>query len=169
MSVTPKIYLFTPKGHSRVCWVICIVLKLQCTAIDKSRIDTTNTIDIIDIFDCIDPFKDNQYDQSDWLTLQTSPTQLYHCCFLFRFAWLIKLGIIFLLHPVSYCWYVNLCFLFSLCLPLNRTVVPTAKVVMLYQRVMAYYSVYHGQLFLPVFLLLTEPSSYVPGDINCDK
>ena len=32
-----------------------------------------------------------------------------------------------------------------------------------------YCFVYHGQLFLPGFLLLTEPSSCVPGAINCNK
>ena len=34
---------------------------------------------------------------------------------------------------------------------------------------MYYCCVYHGQLFIPGFLLLTESSSCVPGDINCNK
>ena len=34
---------------------------------------------------------------------------------------------------------------------------------------MGYCCVYHGQLFLPGFLLLTETSSCVPGASNCNK
>ena len=47
--------------------------------------------------------------------------------------------------------------------------VPTAEVILLSQIGMDYCCVYHGQLFLPEFLLLTEPSSFVPGNINCNK
>ena len=34
---------------------------------------------------------------------------------------------------------------------------------------MDYCCVYHGQLFLPGFILLIEPYSCVPGAINCNK
>ena len=74
-----------------------------------------------------------------------------------------------MLHPVSSYWYYHLWIIFWFCLPLNHTVVPTAEVRLISQRVMDYCCVYHGQLFLPVFLLLTEPSYCVPGDINCNK
>ena len=47
--------------------------------------------------------------------------------------------------------------------------VPTAEVGVLYQLGMDYCCVYHGQLSLPEFLLLTETSLCVPGDINCNK
>ena len=51
-------------------------------------------------------YEDNQYDRSDKLTLHTSPTQWHHCCFLFRFPWMIKVSsivvlqysVIFLVH-----------------------------------------------------------------------
>ena len=44
---------------------------------------------------------------------------------------------------------------------------PKAEVRPPPQRVMGYYCVYHGQFFLPGFLLLTQPASFVTGDINC--
>ena len=37
------------------------------------------------------------------------------------------------------------------------------------QQGMGYYCVYHGQLFLNGFLLLTEPSYFVPVAINYNK
>ena len=55
------------------------------------------------------------------------------------------------------------------CLPLNHTLVPTEEVILISQQGMDYCCVYRGQLFLPGFLLLIEPSSFVPGDINCNK
>ena len=70
---------------------------------------------------------------------------------------------------MSYCWYAHLCFIFCFCLPLNLTVVPTSEMRLLSQIGMDYCCVYHGQLFLPGFILLTEPYSCVPGDINCNK
>ena len=88
---------FTPKVHPRVCWFVCIILQLQRTSIENYRINAIDTINTIGIIDCINQYKDNQYDLSDRLTLQTSLTQLYHCCFLFRFAWLIKVRIIVVL------------------------------------------------------------------------
>ena len=42
-------------------------------------------------------------------------------------------------------------------------------ILLITQKGMAYWCVYHGHLFLPEFILLTEPSSFVPGDINCNK
>ena len=83
------------------------------------------------------------------MTLHTSPTQLHHCCYLFRFAWLIKVRIIVVLHPVSSCWYNHLCFLFFFFLTLNPTVVPTAEVRILSQKRMDYCCVSHGQFFSP--------------------
>ena len=74
-----------------------------------------------------------------------------------------------MLHPVSYCWYAHICFLFCFYFPLNPTVAPTAEVILISQKVMAYCCVYCGQLFLPGFLLLTEPTFSVPGVINCNK
>ena len=40
---------------------------------------------------------------------------------------------------------------------------------LLSQQGMDYCCVYHGQLFLPRFILLTKLSSCVPGDINCNN
>ena len=74
-----------------------------------------------------------------------------------------------MLHPLVYCCYDHLCFIFLFCLPLNPTLVPTAEVRLISQRGIYYYCVYHIQLFLPSFLLLTEPSSCVPGAINYNK
>ena len=87
--------LFTSKDHHRVCWVICIILQLQRTAIENSRIDKIDMINKIYRINCINQYEDNQYDQYDLLTLQTSPTQLQQCCFLFRFSWLNKVSSIF--------------------------------------------------------------------------
>ena len=42
-------------------------------------------------------------------------------------------------------------------------------ILLLPQQGMAYWCLYHGHLFLPGFILLTEPSYCVPGDINCNK
>ena len=158
--------IFTPKGHPRVCWVILIILQLHRTVTENSRIDTINTFDRID---CINEYEDNRYNQSDQLTLQTLPTQWRHCCFIFWFAWLIKVSSIFCYNPVSSFWYGHLCFIFCLWLPLNPTVVPTAEVRLISQQGMGYWCVYHGHMFLPVFILLTEPSSCVSGAINCNK
>ena len=47
--------------------------------------------------------------------------------------------------------------------------VPTAEVRLLSQQGMVYCFIYHGQLFLPGFIPLTESSSCVPGAINCNK
>ena len=47
--------------------------------------------------------------------------------------------------------------------------VTTVEVILLSQQGMDYCFVYHGQLSLSGFLLLTEPSSCVPGYINCNK
>ena len=74
-----------------------------------------------------------------------------------------------MLHSVSSCWYSQLCFIFCFCLPLNHTVVPIEDVRLIFQRGMDYCCVYHGHMFLPVFLLLTEPSYFVTGYINCNK
>ena len=98
-----KFPFFTPKGHPIVCWVICIILQLQSTEIENARtykIDTINTIDIINF---INQHKDNRYNWYDQLTLQTSPKQLHHCCFVFRFALLIKVRSGVVLQPVSSC------------------------------------------------------------------
>ena len=116
-----KSSLFTPKGHPGLFWVIWIILQLQRAAIENVRIDTINTIDKIDVIytidtinmidtidtidtintidriSCNNQYKDNWYDRSDQLTLQTSPTQWHHCCFLLRFAWLIKVRIVVVL------------------------------------------------------------------------
>ena len=48
-------------------------------------------------------------------------------------------------------------------------VLPTAEVRLLSQQGMDYCCVYHGQLFLPGFILLTEYYYCVPGAINCTK
>ena len=87
-----KFPFYTPKVHPGVCWAIWIILQLQRTAIENARIDTIDAIDLINIIDCINQYEENWYNQSDRLTLQTSPTQLHHCCFLFIFSWLIKLS-----------------------------------------------------------------------------
>ena len=102
----------------------------------------------------------------DTLDITNPITPLF---FIFIFLWLIKVRIIVVLHPVSYCCYAQLCFLFCLCLPLNPTLLPTSELRRLSQRVMAYCCVYHAQLFLPGFILLIEPSYCVPGAINCNK
>ena len=47
--------------------------------------------------------------------------------------------------------------------------VPTAEVRLISQLGMDYCCVYHSQLFLPGFILLTEPSSCVPGALNFNK
>ena len=132
-------------------------------------IDVIDTIDTIDIIDCIGQYEDNWYYQSDPLSLQTSPTQLQQCWFLFRFEFFIKLRSIAMFHPVSSCWYAHLWFLVRLCFSLNTKVVPTAEVGLLSQIVMAYCCVSRGKTFLPGFLLLTDPYSCVPGDINCNN
>ena len=90
--------LFPPKGNPRVFLVIWIILQLQRTRIENARIDKIDAIKLIDIIDCINQYKDNRYNRSDQLTLQTSPTQFHHRCFLFRFAWLIKVKSIVVLH-----------------------------------------------------------------------
>ena len=151
MPVTSKSSHFYLKGHLRVCWVIWVIFQLQRTAIENATIDTIDTINTIDIMDWINQYEDNQSDQ---LTLQNTPNQLYHCCFFFRFYWLIKVRSIVVLHPVSSCWYDKICLLFCFCLPLNLTVAPTAEVRLISQRGMGYCCVYHGQIFLTVFLLL---------------
>ena len=95
-----KFPLFTPKGGPRLCWVILIILQLQHTAIENARVDRFDTIDTIDTIGIINynnQYEYYWYDQSDKLTLQTSPTQWHHCCFLFRFAWLIKVSSIVVL------------------------------------------------------------------------
>ena len=51
--------VFTTKGHPRVFWVICIILQLQRTAIEKTRIGRINTINTIDMIDIIN--WNNQY------------------------------------------------------------------------------------------------------------
>ena len=131
--------LLTPKGHTRVCWVIWINIKLQRTAIENARIDTIDTTDTINRIDCINQYEDNWYNLSYRLTLHTSPTQLHQCCFLFRFYLLVKVRRIVVLHSVSYCWYAHLCFIFCLYLPLNTTVVPTSEVRLISQRGMDYF------------------------------
>ena len=75
----------------------------------------------------------------------------------------------FCYNPISYCWYDQLCFISYFCFPLNTTVVPTSEVILRSQRGMYYCYVYHSHIFLPVFILLTEPSSCVPGAINYNK
>ena len=157
---------FTPKGHPRVCWVIWIFLQLQRTEIENARV---NTIDTTNIIYCINQYEDNRYYWSDRLTLQTSPTQMHHFCFLFRFSWLIKLRSIVVLHPVSSFWCAHLFLVFCFCFPLNIIVVPTAEVRLVSQRGMDYFCVYHNHMFLPGFLLLIETSYCVPGAINCNK
>ena len=95
-----KFPLFTPKFHPRLCWVILIIRQLQRTAIYNPRIYTIDMIDTINTIDRIDwknQYEYNPYNQSDQLTLQTSPTQWHYCCFLFRFAWLINVRIIVVL------------------------------------------------------------------------
>ena len=92
---------FAPKGHPIVCWVVWIILQLQCTTIENTRVNTINTINTIGTIDRINynnQCKENWYNQSDLLTMQTSPTQWHHCCFLFRFELLIKVMSIFVLH-----------------------------------------------------------------------
>ena len=124
-------------------------------------------IDIIDRIDFINQYKDKRYDRSDQLTLHTSPTQLHHYCFLFLFSLLIKVSIIVVLHTLSSCWCPHIFFLFCLFLKLNITVVPTSDVMILSQQVTAYCCLSRGQLFLPGFILLKEPSSCVTGAICC--
>ena len=160
---------FTPKGHPRFCWFVWIILKLQRTEIENSRIDTINTITMSDRIDCINQYKGNWFYQSDLLTLHTSPTQLHHCCFLFRCFWLIKVRSIFVLYKVSSFWCAHRCFIFFLYLPLNPIVVRTAQVRLLSQRGMDYCCVYTNEIFLPIFILLTEPSSCVTVNINYNK
>ena len=164
-----KFPFFTPKGHPGVFWVVCIILQLQSTAIENARINTIGTINMINRIDCINQYKYNRYDWSDQFTLQTSPTQLHHCCLLFRFAWLIKISNIVVLHPLSYCWCAYNFFIFCFCLPLNLTVVPTVHVRLLSQQEMGYCCIYRSDIFPPCFLLLIEPSYCVPGAINCNK
>ena len=72
-------------------------------------------------------------------------------------------------NPVSSCWYAHLCFIFCFYLTLNSTAVPTAEVRLISQQGMDYCCVYHGQMFLHVFLLLPEYSSCIPGSVNCKK
>ena len=74
-----------------------------------------------------------------------------------------------MLHKVPYCWYTHLFFLFCFCLPLNPRVVPTEEVRPLSQIGMSYCCVFHGRLFLTVFILLIQPSYCVPGAIKCTK
>ena len=164
---TKKLTFWTPKVHPRVCWVVCIILQLQQTAIENARIDSIDNIDTIDIIDCINQYKYNRYNWSNQLTLYTSSTQLYHYYSLFRFAWLVKVRSIVVLHTVPSCWYAHLFFLLCSCFPLNLTVVPTLKLILIYQQGMAYCCVYHGQLFLPEFLLLTEPP-FLSQDISTE-
>ena len=47
MQLTPKILLLTPKCDPRFCLVIYIILQLQRTAIENSRIDRIDMIDTI--------------------------------------------------------------------------------------------------------------------------
>ena len=74
-----------------------------------------------------------------------------------------------MLHIVSYCWYDHLCFILFFYFTPNPTVVPAAEVILLSKPVMDYFCVYNGQLFIPVFILLTENYSCVTGYINCNK
>ena len=46
---------------------------------------------------------------------------------------------------------------------------PTAELRLLSQLGMDYCCVYLNHMFLPGVIILTEPSSCVPGDINCNK
>ena len=78
-------------------WVVLIILHLQRTVIENSWVDTIDTINKHERIDCINQYKDNQYDRYDQLTLQTSPTQCHHYCSPFRFSWLIKIRIIVVL------------------------------------------------------------------------
>ena len=83
-----KFPLFTQKGHPRFCWVVWIILQLQRTAIKNASTNTIDKIDTIDTIDRIDwnnQYKDNRYNWSYQLTLQTSPAQLHHCFLLFWF------------------------------------------------------------------------------------
>ena len=102
------------------------------------------------------------------MTLQTSPTQLQHRCFIFWFAWLIKVRSIVVLHPLL-SWYSHLCFLFYLYFPLNPTMVPTSEVILIPQKRMTYCFICHGQLFFTGFHLQTEPYSCVTIAINWNK
>ena len=72
-------------------------------------------------------------------------------------------------HPVSSCWYAHLCFLFWFCFSLNPTLVPKSEVRLFSQLGMDYCCVYHSHLFIPSFLLPTEPSYCSTGDINWNK
>ena len=85
-----KFPLFTPKFHTRVWCVVWIILQLQRTVIENSGSDTIDIINTIDRIDCKYHYEYNRYDRSNILALQTSSTQWHHCCFIFRFAWFIK-------------------------------------------------------------------------------
>ena len=89
-----KLTLLIPKCHPRVCWVIWIIPQMQRTEIENARIDKINTINMIntiDRIDCNNQYEENWYDRYDQLTLQTSPNQWHHSCFLFRFSWLVNI------------------------------------------------------------------------------
>ena len=59
MLATSKFTLLNPKCHPRVCWVICIILQLKRTAIEKYRIDTIDKINTINIINCINKYEEN--------------------------------------------------------------------------------------------------------------
>ena len=95
-----KFPFLSPESHPIVCWFILIIFQLQRTSIENARIDTIDTLDTIDRINCNIKYKDNRYDWSYKLTLQTSPNQWHHCCFLFRFAWFIMVRSIVVLQSV---------------------------------------------------------------------
>ena len=59
----------TPKGHPRVCWVICIILQLHHNEIGNTMINTIDAIDTTDRINFIDQYEGNRYDRYNQLKL----------------------------------------------------------------------------------------------------
>ena len=66
-------------------WIVCCILELRRSVIDNSRIYMIDMINTINIIDYIDQYEDNRLNIPNQLTLQTPPSQLHHCCFIYQF------------------------------------------------------------------------------------
>ena len=164
MSLIPKILPLNPQKVIPE-FVGSFVLSFSCRAL---QLITTGSIQFILSTELIALINTKKIDPINPVNWHFRPQQP-NCTtvvLLFWFSWMIKSSIIVVLHTVSYCWYTHLFFIFCFCLPLNPTVVYTEEVILLSQRWILYCCVSCDQMFLPGFLLPTEPSYCVPGAIN---
>ena len=104
----------------------------------------------------------------DWHCRPHQPSCTTVVSFFYLPYW-FKIISIVVLHTVLSCWYAHLCLIFFFCLPnqsysdthiIGKTDLPMKNGLLLCISRWAFSS---------GFILLTEPSSCVPGDINCNK